>query len=150
MSVLGERVEVVVSEFIGSPIYLKIYPPVIHPESGPFYRWYKLQACWSNRSVCFKSWNKYCLASTPMPKILTILAMRIGENSKLVTCLLPRFITRHMPWFGRWLILVLGTGQTHCCWRKPQDDWSSAALFGISSQGREMWWNLPTLSNDNW
>ena len=51
VAVLGERVEVVVSEFIGSPIYLKIYPPVIHPESGAFYRWDKLQACWSNHSV---------------------------------------------------------------------------------------------------
>ena len=26
---------------------------------------------------------------------------QIGENSKLGTCLLPQFITRHMPWFGR-------------------------------------------------
>lgn len=43
--------EVVVSQFIGSPIYLKIYPPVIHPESGAFYGWDKLQACWNNHSM---------------------------------------------------------------------------------------------------
>ena len=38
-SVLGERMEVLVSEFIGSPIYPEIYPlPVYHPESEAFYR----------------------------------------------------------------------------------------------------------------
>ena len=37
--VLGERMEVLVSKFIGRPIYPEIYPlPVYHPESEAFYR----------------------------------------------------------------------------------------------------------------